>query len=236
MSLEAVLRHNPSHPEAITSLLKLLISRDQFLPALELMQRSGHCNEQTVPEQAICLLGLEEVGRAQGVLSGVTGDESGRRPLFWFALGLYHDRVDAQAAAIDAFQKYIQVAEPGEESMLNEAYYRLAVLFRLQGRFGDSRACIDWLRSRLPPRKNSSTANAAGPSWIEVAMQGALLDEIEGLPRRAKSTLERLLLELSTPQSAALAPLVRCRGLLPRLKQRLGCLALSAQGHRRGSK
>ncbi len=229
LAFESALRLNPANVQVIQALVALLMSREQFLPALDLLQRFTQL--ESTAEQVICLLGLEELARAHALLDAKKQTpQCTERALWWWACGLYHDRMGFELAAIDAFQRFLQLEADEKSPLIREAYYRLAVLYRLQKQFERSRACLEYLKGIVPMRKSVSTCSQAGPSWIEVALQGVILDEAEGLTRRAKSSLERLLLELSAPQAAPLQPLLRCRALLPKLKQRLGCLALTAMG------
>lgn len=229
LAYESALRCNPTNLPVIQSLAAVLMSRDQFLPALDLLQR--YPQVESTAEQIICLLGLEELGRAHVLLEAKKAQLAvTERALWWWACGLYHDRMGLELPAIDAYQRFLQLERDQNSALSREAHYRLAVLYRLQGQFQHSRACLEYLKTAIPVRRSAQTCFLPGPCWVEVALQSAILDEAEGSVRRAKSSLERLLLELSAPQAAPLQPLLRCRSLLPRLKQRLGCLALTGSG------
>lgn len=157
----------------------------------------------------------------------------------WYAMGLYYDRIGNDEAALESFLVFIAreqpPAGPNRERRVSgrsrEAHYRVGVLYRLQGRLDLARQCFEFVLrqcqgqlGRVAPSGGHGQIQQ-GPSAPETTMQLAQLDEAEGATQRAKSVLERLLLELTG--SPSLAPLVRVRGLIAKTRQRLGCLVLS---------
>ena len=153
-------------------------------------------------------------------------------PSLWYTLGVYHDRLANEEAAIDAFLAFIEservqgieVSDRGRE-----VYYRLGVLYRLNGKLKEARECFDFVRRQLLfcTRPGISAQNQIiGPCKVEVLVQLALIDESEGEVRKARISLENLLMEVSS-SGGSLGPLYRARNLIPKIRQKLGCLALT---------
>lgn len=160
-------------------------------------------------------------------------------PTLWYALGIYHNRLGNEEAALDAFLAFIESerasTREGSEFSSNEisdrsreVYYRLGLIYRLSGKLKEARECFDFVRRQLTfcVRPSQTAQNQIyGPCHIEVLMQLALIDEAEGDVKKARVTLEKLLMETSSV--GPMTNLFRTRNLIPKLRQKLGCLALS---------
>ena len=154
-------------------------------------------------------------------------------PTLWYALGIYHDRLGNEEAALDAFLAFIESERSSQTSSTEisdrarEIYFRLGVIYRLMGKLKEARECFDFVRRQLTfcVRPSAAAQNqVSGPCHVEVFMQLALLDEAEGDLKKARMTLERLLIETSSHGPCSL--LFRCRNLVPKIRRILGCLAL----------
>lgn len=154
----------------------------------------------------------------------------------WYALGLYHDRIGNEEAALDAYLAFIEsdreesAAEPTVSDRSREVYYRMGLIYRLTGKFKEARQCFDFVRRqlsvRIRPNNPVAQNQVSGPCMAEVQLQLALLDECEGEVIKARQGLEKLLIETSSATHPA-AALHRLRHLVPKIRQRLGCLALT---------
>lgn len=214
--------------------------------------------EEILAEMALCWLGMEDLGKAAVFIQKAvylteeaeaketeTTEESTEQPeisisssktahhcpTLWYALGVYHDRMGNEEAALDAYLAFIESEREIKSEISDrgrEVYYRLGVIYRLSGKLKESRECFDFVRRQLSfcVRPSSTAQNQiVGPCQVEVMIQLAMLDEAEGEVRRARGTLEKLLIEVTT--NSNLNPLFRCRNSIPKLRQKLGCLALS---------
>lgn len=247
VAYESALRHNPNSPKALHALGRLLLEREQFGPAVEVLQRLfglgiAENREEVLAEIGLCWLGMDELGKCAlfvqkaSETDGVDKDEktgqASHSPTLWYALGLYHDRLGNEEAALDAYLAFIESerAESAEVSdRAREVYYRLGVVYRLTGKLKEARECFDFVRRQLTVcgRPTAAAQNQiAGPCQLEVLMQLALIDEVEGEVKRARSVLEKLLGE-ATSTNNSLAAIFRVRNLVPKLRQKLGCLALT---------
>lgn len=153
----------------------------------------------------------------------------------WYALGIYHNRLGNEEAALDAFLAFIESeratgtefsSEISDRS--REVYYRLGLIYRLMGKFKEARECFDFVRRQLAfcVRPSQAAQNQVyGPCHIEVLMQLAFIDEAEGEVKKARVSLEKLLMEATS--ASPMTNLFRTRNLIPKLRQKLGCLALS---------
>lgn len=166
---------------------------------------------------------------SSGSGSGSVSGSSCHSLTLWYTIAVYHDRLGNEEGAIDAYLAFIESERQGQLAATDrtrEVYYRLGVLYRLGGKSREARECFDFVRRQL--LCSSSRHNQiSGPCQIEVLMQLALVDECQGEVKRARQSLERLLSEASSSASSASSSLHRCRNLVPKLRQRLGCLALS---------
>jgi tetratricopeptide (TPR) repeat protein len=183
-------------------------------------------------------------GGDDAIISTVSNDSptitntgtSSHCPTLWYALGIYHNRLGNEEAALDAFLAFIESERAtGTEFTSNEisdrsreVYYRLGLIYRLTGKLKEARECFDFVRRQLTfcVRPSQTAQNQIyGPCHIEVLMQLALIDEAEGDMKKARVTLEKLLMEATS--SGPMTNLFRTRNLIPKLRQKLGCLALS---------
>ena len=262
VAYESALRHNPTSPKALHALARLLLEREQFGPAIEVFQRLitlgkiGN-REEILAEMALCCIGMEDLSKASAFIqkavqigkeesddtektasTAVTGTGSGSEhcSTLWYALGIYHNRLGNEDAALDAFLAFIESERAeGRTEMASEisdrsreVYYRLGLIYRLTGKLKEARECFDFVRRQLTfcVRPSHVAQNQVyGPCHIEVLMQLALIDEVEGDVKKARLSLEKLLVETTSP--GPMSSLFRLRNLIPKLRQKLGCLALT---------
>lgn len=263
-SSEAAVRANPASPAAIAAMARVLMEREQWFAAVELWQRllavlgepSVALRQEIWAEMGICWMAVDEQGKALQCLQRLASslneqglDASGS---IWWAIGLYHDRVGQEEAAIEAFCKFVQLdaALPISDRTL-EAYTRLAILYRQRGQCGLARSCLEFVRQRLQSQPSSTIYSAQGLAMLEVSLQMALLEEREALEqycdpkdqpgllhalKRLKLQYERLLVDVSAQGSHGVGPgiasvLGRMRlQMVSRIRQRLGSLALQWPG------
>ena len=229
-----------------------------------LMSVTKHPNERSeeyLAEIAICWLGMEDIGKSSAFIQKaveigneinrsesagdvkenstgmITSSSSSRQhsPTLWYALGIYHDRLGNEEAALDAYLAFIESERSSHQSSgseisdrAREIYYRLGVIYRLMGKLKEARECFDFVRRQLAfcIRPTPTAQNQiSGPCHIEVSMQLALIDESEGEVKKARGNFERLLVEATSHGTMSL--LLRCRNLIPKIRRELGCLALT---------
>jgi glucose repression mediator protein len=261
-AFEAAYRANPMSVAAVTGMALVLMSREQWLPAAELWQRlltMEGSRMETWTELSLCWLGVDDVAKALQCLQKAAGlNEGGGEvgvPTFWWAMGLYYDRLGNEEAALESFARFVQL-EAASSVPVNdrtiEAYYRLGVLYRFRAQYALARECLQFVRKKL---RGLLSTMSLGLTLFDVALQLIQTDEgeaVEGAEhgdltgsspanesllqgvKVTKGALEKLLVELSASPAASNAhptpmstPLVRLRTqLLSRVRQRLGCLAL----------